>query len=394
MRSSVRLTSFIGDSEAQESVRERCTLACSTATASTDAGTPRAARARQSASPILFFVIARASRARRGAQRLAFRVVRNLQKRLTAMGGMGDMRNDRDLLRSTTLGRPLVFGEVLFDEFEDGTARLGGAPLNVAWHLRGFGLDPLLITRVGEDALGGLALERMRTALLDTRGVQVDAGRPTGRAAVVPTGGDGPKFSIANEQAFDFVDRDLMPHVPRERFEILYHGSLAARSESSAAALQSLREIGLPIFIDVNLRAPWWNRGSLEGLIGGARWLKLNTEELEQLEDPARGRTLLDRAQRVRERFGLEYVIVTCGCEGAFAVTEDDSVTAPAERILEETDSVGLGDAVSAVAILGIVRGWSLQAILRRAVEFASAVHAGIPDDPALYQRFLGLWRR
>ena len=40
--------------------------------------------------------------------------------------------------------RPLVVGEVLFDEFEDGAQVLGGAPFNVAWHLQGFGISPPL----------------------------------------------------------------------------------------------------------------------------------------------------------------------------------------------------------------------------------------------------------
>jgi fructokinase len=304
------------------------------------------------------------------------------------------MTPDRDSLRPVAIGRPLVFGETLFDEFEDGSTRLGGAPLNVSWHLRGFGLDPLLVTRVGEDALGGLALERMRGALLDTRGVQVDPEWPTGRASVVDADGEGPQFAIPNDQAYDLIDRDLVPHIPRERFDILYHGSLAARHEQSAAALQSLRELGLPTFIDANLRAPWWDRAALDNLIGGARWLKVNTEELQQLENHVRGRTLLDRAHKLRGRFGLEAVIVTAGVEGAFAVTADDAITAAAERVAPENDIVGAGDAVSAVLVLGILRGWSLTATLRRAVEFASAVHAGLPDDATVYHRFLALWRR
>ena len=40
------------------------------------------------------------------------------------------------------IGRPVVFGEVLFDCFEDGSKVLGGAPFNVAWHLAGFGAEP------------------------------------------------------------------------------------------------------------------------------------------------------------------------------------------------------------------------------------------------------------
>jgi fructokinase len=296
----------------------------------------------------------------------------------------------------TAVGRPLIFGELLYDQFEDGSARPGGAPLNVAWHLRGFGVNPLLITRIGEDTLGGMALTRMQRAGLDVLGVQVDSKRSTGRATV-ELGDDGtPRFDIPGDQAYDYIDDEAMPSLQRENLELLYHGTLAARNERSAAALQKLRKLGLPTYVDVNLRAPWWDAERVGSLIAGARWLKVNAGELTALEDQRQGRTLLERAQRLRERFGLEAVIVTCGAEGAVAATEEDSLMAPAERVVEATDSVGGGDAFSAVVIIGILRAWSLGATLRRAVEFASAVCArpgGLEDDRGVYEHFLTRWR-
>ena len=50
--------------------------------------------------------------------------------------------------------RPLIFGEVLFDRFPDGSIVLGGAPFNIAWHLQAFKQSPLFISRVGDDPLG------------------------------------------------------------------------------------------------------------------------------------------------------------------------------------------------------------------------------------------------
>ena len=45
-----------------------------------------------------------------------------------------------------------IFGEVLADIYPDATV-LGGAPYNVARHLRAFQQHPILISRVGNDAL-------------------------------------------------------------------------------------------------------------------------------------------------------------------------------------------------------------------------------------------------
>lgn len=60
-------------------------------------------------------------------------------------------------------GRPLrivSFGEVLFDIFDDG-ARLGGAPLNLAVHLHRLGVESLLVSAVGQDTLGDVAIQEI-----------------------------------------------------------------------------------------------------------------------------------------------------------------------------------------------------------------------------------------
>ena len=83
------------------------------------------------------------------------------------------------------VGQPLIFGEVLFDRFPDGSEVLGGAPFNVAWHLQGFGLRPRLISRIGEDRAGRRVVEAMDRWGLDTAGVQRDLRRPTGAVDIV-----------------------------------------------------------------------------------------------------------------------------------------------------------------------------------------------------------------
>ena len=57
--------------------------------------------------------------------------------------------------------RVVVFGEVLFDRFPDGSEILGGAPFNVAWNLQAFDVQPLLVSRVGKDRLGRRILGAM-----------------------------------------------------------------------------------------------------------------------------------------------------------------------------------------------------------------------------------------
>lgn len=106
--------------------------------------------------------------------------------------------------------RPIMFGKVLFDMFPDGSVALGGAPFNVAWHLQAFGLEPLLISRVGADALG----RRVATAMLewgmDRSGLQIDSAHPTSTVTITFNVGE-PEFDIVADRAIDYIDRYSIP---------------------------------------------------------------------------------------------------------------------------------------------------------------------------------------
>jgi fructokinase len=290
--------------------------------------------------------------------------------------------------------RPLIFGEVLFDRFADGRVVLGGAPLHVAWHLRGLGLEPLLVSRVGADDLGDALLGRLESAGLDIEGIQVDTERPTGTIDVSIVD-DEPEFIIPSVQAYDFIDPAEVPVL--DDAGILYHGTLAVRGPISAAALRSIRSRGLPSFIDVNLRAPWWERYSVEGLLIGAQWLKVNAFELMELGDAALGRSLLAKAHALRRRFRLDALLVTCGRQGSFAVTaETTAAERPGESAVRFVDSLGAGDAYSAVALLGLTRRWPLRIMLERAGAFARSIceqRGPLPDDDGIYERLRREWQ-
>src|SRR5262249_50413381 len=57
----------------------------------------------------------------------------------------------------------VIWGEFLWDRFSAalGGDRLGGAPVNVAWHLAQVGGWAQLVTRVGDDADGRRALAEL-----------------------------------------------------------------------------------------------------------------------------------------------------------------------------------------------------------------------------------------
>lgn len=276
------------------------------------------------------------------------------------------------------VSRPLIFGEVLFDRFPDGNAVLGGAPFNVAWHLQGFGFSPLMITRLGDDEPGRRILRAMERWGLDTSGVQRDPSHPTG-AVDVTFEADHHTFEILDDQAYDFVDVDAALRTASSiETALLYHGTLAARAPSSRAALDRLLAIdGLDVFVDVNLRDPFWRADELPELVGRARWCKINDDEVRIVSDslnvvPA---YLEQQAELLQRRFDIELMIVTRGGEGAFARFAGGTVaTVTPEVTIDVVDTVGAGDAFASVVLAGILSKWPLETTLRRAQRFASAI--------------------
>ena len=79
---------------------------------------------------------------------------------------------------------PIIFGEVLFDCFPDGSQILGGAPFNVAWNLQALGKAPKFISRIGKDAQGDKISRAMQDWGMSTDYLQKDAEHSTGRVDV------------------------------------------------------------------------------------------------------------------------------------------------------------------------------------------------------------------
>jgi fructokinase len=228
---------------------------------------------------------------------------------------------------------------------------------------------------------------------MTTIGLQCDPGHATGEVQVRLHDGQ-PSFDIVDARAYDHICAGQLPSFD---VSIVYHGSLALRHPRSAAALDALLDAsGAPVFLDVNLREPWWNADALARRLSRARWVKLNHHELGVLDDaPGDAAT---RAARLLERHDLEAIIVTLGDEGAFVLERSGAcVRAPATRVREVVDTVGAGDAFAAICMLGLLGRWPLATLVERAQHFAARVVAqrgATAEAPALYRALVDGWDR
>jgi len=288
--------------------------------------------------------------------------------------------------------RPVIFGEGLLDHFPDGRRVLGGAPFNVAWHLRGFGESPLMVSRVGADPDGAAVADAMDDWRMDRAALQIDPEHPTGRVEVSIEDGE-PAYDIVHPSAWDAIEPQALP----ADCALLYHGTLALRDERARGAWRELRG-GRPatVFVDVNLRPPWWRRDRVLDAIAGAHWVKLNRHELEELAPP--GEAANRRARAFLEQQGLRGLVLTDGAHGAGVLTAGgEHWEARPSANIAVVDTVGAGDALAAVVILGLLRGWPLGATLERAQTFASAIvgkRGATVREPDFYAGFMTAWSR
>lgn len=308
-------------------------------------------------------------------------------------------REGEHTLNISQSGRVVLFGEVLADIFPDRTV-LGGAPFNVARHLKAFGRNPVLVTRLGNDALGDEVLSVMSQNRMETRGIQCDRHHPTGQVKVHLENG-GHRFDILPAQAYDFIHPAVarMVRLPLSP-ALVYYGTLAQRHEVSRRALTTLlRSTSAAKFLDVNLRAPWYDKKTLRQSLQYADIVKLNAEELGVLAEMIMlpGDKPQDQVRELMIQFDLEQAVITCGAEGAWQMNRAGKVVEASAnpRIATVVDTVGAGDGFAAVYIVGMLRHWPAAKTLERANAFAAAIcgiRGAIPDSADFYKPFTQEW--
>jgi len=291
----------------------------------------------------------------------------------------------------TMISKLCIFGEVLFDHFPDGKSVLGGAPFNVAWHLQAFGLAPLFISQVGDDEQGRNIRQAMTQWQMDTSALNTDTRHATGRVDIQLVNNE-PEYDIVSPCAWDYISHH---HADTVACDFLYHGSLALRHAHNRKLLESIKQRKAQnVLLDVNLREPWWKREQILNMVMECDWLKLNIDEFNLLYPS--DASLRVRMQSLIKQNGLQGVILTRGSAGAelMSANGDWHQVTPDHKV-EVVDTVGAGDAFTAVIITGLIRQWPIQQTLQRAQLFASMIvgqRGATVTERSFYQTFIQQW--
>ncbi len=277
----------------------------------------------------------------------------------------------------------VCFGEVLWDMLPTG-AKPGGAPLNVAIHLKKQGLNPLLISKVGNDKDGKKLLEFLRNSGLNTNLIQTDNTFPTSQVLVHLDKYKNATYEICEPVAWDNIEITQGIKDVLENTGLIIYGSLASRNKTTRKTLlQMLKTSSATRLVDINLRAPYDKREWVEELLRISDFAKLNDDELKIIagwhgiegDNPKLTKWLADF-------YSCETVCVTRGENGAIIFSEGEVFEHNGFKVTV-ADTVGAGDSFLASLVSSLSKNISVPEALEKACAtgaFVASQNGAVPN--------------
>ena len=280
-------------------------------------------------------------------------------------------------------------------------ANPGGAPGNFLAALSKYGLRTAFLGKVGTDAFGGLLINTLKEAGIETKGIRQDSSVFTTLAFVTFDAGGDRSFSFARKPgadtqlSFEELDLELI-----DQAKVLHFGTLSLTDEpvrtATKRAVLYARKKGGWITFDPNLRLPLWNTPdeAREQILWGlsqADVVKISDEEAEFLwgitdEEKA--------AEKLQKEFGVKLSMVTMGPRGAYLSNEKAAARAACPRVTP-VDTTGAGDIFGGSAVAWLLKSGkapeeldekelaAMGAFASTAASLSTEMPGGIPSIPS-----------
>ena len=203
---------------------------------------------------------------------------------------------------------------------------------------------------------------------------QIDYKVPTGKVYAEFKEHNEVAYNIVKPVAWDFIqwEDDFVPLIQNSEYFVF--GSLITRNKQSRTTLFKCLEITKKKVLDINMRPPHYNKKIIEELLRKADILKMNLAELHLItgwfSDYNSDR---DRIRLLKDKFGIQSIIVTRGSEGAILNLGDSFYDHPGYTV-EVADTVGSGDSFLAAIISKLID----RAPPEQVLDFASRLGAFI----------------
>lgn len=278
----------------------------------------------------------------------------------------------------------LSVGEIIWDVYPEKKV-IGGAPLNFAAHAVICGAESVLVSAVGEDALGEEALGALHSFGVDCRYIKKNKHK-TGQCIVTLDEQAVPCYHVLTDVAYDNIvlSKSDIDEIVNQSYDALYFGTLIQRNACSAEALRTIvaHHAFRIVFCDVNLRPNCYDRDSVAFCLKNATVLKISAEEEPLLREfgmyAPKDESLKAVAESLCKAYPqLEIVLITLGKEGSYAyeakTDKDYFQAAVGERVVS---TVGAGDSYSAAFLTSYLSGKSITDCMKKAAEISGFVVA------------------
>lgn len=267
-------------------------------------------------------------------------------------------------------------GEVLWDVIGE-VEKLGGAPINFAFHAGQLGADAYPISSVGGDKRGAAAITELRNNRVTTDHISVIDEAVTGYVLARVDADGVASYNFPDDVAWDRIFLSERTGALASRLDAVCFGSLAQRCERSRRVIRDfldrMKPDALKIF-DLNIRQNFYSQSLIRKSLKRANVLKLNDDEIALIADieQLHGTTEQQMHQLV-ERYDLTLAVLTRGGNGSLLVAKE-SVSDHPGYPGNIVDTIGAGDSFTAATALGLLNGRSLDRINDHANRVASYV--------------------
>lgn len=277
-------------------------------------------------------------------------------------------------------------GEVLWDMLPEGR-KIGGAPVNFAYHAGQFGIDTMAVSAIGNDKLGEDTIAEMNGKHLNH--IFPSVPYPTGSVQVKLDEKGVPAYDIKENVAWDNIPfTNEIESVARSCRAVCF-GSLAQRNAVSRNTIRKFIEStpdGCIRIFDINLRQNFYTSNVIHDSLELCNILKINDEEIMLVSRMFNydSSNIENVCRTIMEDFSLEMVILTCGTKGSYIFTKGGVSFMPTPKV-NVADTVGAGDSFTGSFCAAILRGLPVVEAHKKAVEVSAYVctqNGAMPEIP------------
>lgn len=273
--------------------------------------------------------------------------------------------------------RIVGIGEIILDEYSKLKEFAGGVPANYIRHVVRFGLEGLLISRIGMDSTGAKLLQMLQKQGVKCTYIQQDKIQPTARVKIEIDDDGQPIYKNGMRiAAYDFLCANPQFNQLSQSVDAIIFTALGQRHIQARQTIQEFIQKSKNAFVlfDCNLRHIFNDSHEmLESSLHLADALKLNLNEINLLQNEFGFSRQEEFIAFLLNKYKLVFILLTLGEQGAiyFDSTKKIQVPMVPTRVVDLT---GCGDAFGAAALISYLQGNPPEEILSAGLKLAAKI--------------------